>query len=384
MKSLMKWFKEHKIITLVCLAMIGGAFYYGYSGNSSEAEDATMETMTVNMGDINVSVSGTGQVSAGTQVDLKPQVAGDGVDIMEVRVENDQEVKEDDILAILDTTDIDQKINSAALSVQSSQISLKQAENDYDTETKDDKYQRQSKEIALAQSQVSLSNYYQDREDYYIRAPFDGTVTGLDFEAGDSISQTETFASVITDDVKAEISLNEVDAAMVEVGNEVHLTFDALDDVEATGTVSKVDTIGVVDGGVVTYDVEIAFESPSELLKPGMSMTAEIIIDSASDVLRVSQSAIEEGRDGSLFVLVSDGSGDPSSVTRQSVETGIADDTMIEITSGLSEGDIVVTKMVDGASAAKKESDGEDDSSGSLLPTPGSGNGPGGGQGPGR
>lgn len=371
MKKVIQWIKEHKMIVIIGAVVIVGAFYFGYGANDdTSVDESAMETTSVTIGDIKVSVSGTGQVYAGSQVDLKPQVAGDGLDIVKILVENNQEVKKNDIIAILDTSDIDQKISEAQLKVRSSEISLSEAKYHYDKQTQDDKYKRQTQEISLTQNQLSLNNLYNDLEDYYIRAPFDGTVTGLDFQVGDSISRTEILASIITNDVKAEISLNEVDAAMVETDDEVNLTFDAVDGVKAIGHVSKVDTIGVVEGGVVTYDVEISFESPSKLLKPGMSTNTEIFISSAEKVLRVPQGAVkDDGDGGGSYVLVSDGSGESSSVTRKKVEIGITDDVMVEIKSGLSEGEIVVTKMSSGSVPSEKK----DSKTGSLLPMPGSG-----------
>lgn len=373
MKKVVQLIKEHKMIVIIGIVVIAGAFYFGYGMDDGTAVDeAVIETVSVTKGDIEVSVSGTGQVYAGSQVDLKPQVAGDGLEIMEVLVENDQEVKENDIIAILDTSDINQQISAAQLKVRSSEISLNEVEYQYKKQTEADKYKRQTQEVSLAQNQLSLNNAYNDLEDYYIRAPFNGTVTGLDFEVGDSISRTEILASVITDDVKAEISLNEVDAAMVKIGNRVDLTFDALDGVKATGYVSKVDTIGVVDGGVVTYNVEISFDSPSKLLKPGMSTNTEIFISSAKKVLRIPQSAVKEDKNGGgSYVMVSDGSGQSSGVVQKKVEIGITDDVMVEVKSGLVEGDLVVIKMSSGSTSSEKT----DSEAGSLLPTPGSGRG---------
>ncbi len=363
MKKMIRWIKDHKLIALLVIGLICGGVYFGFNndkGNSSEKP--MIETSSVSVGDIEISVSGTGQVFAGSQVDLKPQVAGDGLDIREISVKNDQEVKKGDLIAVLDTTDVDQKIREAELKTQSSEISLKQSEEQYDEQTKDDKYQRQSKEVSLAQSQLSLNNAYTDLEDYYIRAPFDGTVTGLEAEVGDSISRTEILASVITDDVKAVISLNEVDAAKVKIGNNVNLTFDALDDVNAVGTVSKVDTIGVVDQGVVTYDVEIVFDSPSDLLKPGMSTSANIVMESVTDVVTIPQSAIKENKESETYVLLSDGSDDMNGITKKTIETGITNDVMIEVKSGLSAGDLVVVKI------NKQENTDTKKEAGSIIP----------------
>jgi RND family efflux transporter MFP subunit len=376
MKYIMQWIKKHKLITIIIILAVSGALYFFYgNGEEQESQAPTMQVVTAEQGDITVTVSGTGQVAAANQVDLKPQIAGDGVDIIEVAVNNDQAVAEGDLIAVLDTTEIQKTIRETQLSLNSAEIQMKQTERQYDNQTKDDKYARQLQEISLEQKQISLNNAYEDLEDYYIRAPFDGIVTGLDFSAGDSISRDEVLASIITEELVVEISLNEVDAVQVEQGDPVYLTFDALDNATAEGVVSKIDTIGTVESGVVTYDVEITFESPSNLLKPGMSATADIEIESAQDVITVPIDAVQSNNNGD-FVMVKSDAGTPK---RTSIEAGITDDAMIEIVSGINAGDDVI--IMSTTASASSNSDEDEESSSSILQM-GPGRGMGGGRPP--
>lgn len=368
MSDIFQKMKKYKWwIVLAVMCVVGGYIYFMYQKDETvnAQDEPTIEHAT--RGDIILAVSGTGQVYAQEQVDLQPQVAGDGLNVTEVAVTNDQKVSEGDLIVVLDTTDIYKDIQKTLLNVRSSEIKLKQISKEFDKQTEDDKYTRQLTEITLAQDQLTLSNAYSDLAEYSIRAPFDGIVTGLDVNVGDSISRDEILASVITEKVKAQILLNEVDAAQVKSGNAATLTFDALDDITAVGTVSKIDTIGVVDQGVVTYDVEISFDSPSELLKPGMSVSVEIAIDAVANVVLVPVDAVKSGRDGENFVLTVTSSGE---TTRTPVKTGLSDDIMIEITSGLAEGQEVVT-----GSVAKNITSKSSATTGSLIPVSGPGGG---------
>lgn len=268
MNKILEKIKNHKWIVIFFILIIVGASFYLYKKSQTEEITTAPQTTVAKKRNIEVSVSGTGQVYAGSQVDLQPQVAGDGLEITSVKVENNQEVTKNQVIATLDSSEAQEKIQEAELNYDSAQIKMKQTERQYKAQTKDDKYARQLQENSLSQSKISLNKAYEDLADYTIKAPFDGIITGLDVETGDSISRNDVLASVITDDVKAIISLNEVDAAKVKAGNKASLTFDALDGTTAEGEVSKIDTIGEVEQGVVTYDVEITFESPSELLKP--------------------------------------------------------------------------------------------------------------------
>jgi len=212
----------------------------------------------------------------------------------------------------------------------------------------------QQKETALADAQDTLSNYT-------IRAPFDGVVASVaDLQKGDSVGGSTTIATVITNNQIATISLNEVDAAGVLVGQKATMTFDALSDVTMTGHVSAIDTIGTVSQGVVSYNVTIAFDTQNDSVKPGMSTTAAIVTNIKQDVILVPNSAIKSNAAGN-FVYVptqtvngatSGSSENGAAEKQQTVTIGLADDNNTEIVSGLNEGDTVVTKTTTQAATA--------------------------------
>jgi len=92
---------------------------------------------------------------------------------------------------------------------------------------------------------------------------------------------------------------------------------------------------------VVSYNATVALDTADERVKPGMSATASIIIDVATNVLIVPNAAVKTDDTGSYVeIIASSASGIP---TRQTVETGLSDDTYTEIKNGLKEGDMVVT-----------------------------------------
>jgi HlyD family secretion protein len=218
------------------------------------------------------------------------------------------------------------------LDIQSSQLSVKQREN------------------ALQDAKDNLSYYY-------IRAPFSGTLASISVKRGDPASTGSSVATIIADEQIANITLNEVDSAKVKIGDKVTLTFDAIDDLTLTGKISSIDTVGTVSQGVVNYSTTISFDSSDSRVKPSMSVTASIIIDTRLDVVTVPNSAIKSSANGS-YVLMFDSPligtpvtgtiGLPSAVAPKqvSVETGLSDDTNTEIVSGLKEGDQIVTRII--------------------------------------
>lgn len=344
---------SHKFLFFIAILIIGGAVYFGYS-NSDTGSGDEMKTATIERGDIEIVVTGTGQVYAESQVDLQGVKAGDGIDVIQVVAQNNQEVKKNDLIAVLDTRDAYKSVRDAELNLESAKIQYDAIKDDYD-DGKADSDDKKKQKIVIQQRENALADAKENLADYYIRAPFDGIVTGLDVEVGDSISQNDVIASVITKEMYAKISLNEVDAAMVREGNKVTLTFDALPGITMEGKIRKIDTIGEVSQNVVSYNAEISFESVSELLKPGMSVNAEISIESRKNVLQVSSSAIKTDSDGSSYVQVlkndetqtsQENSEQKFKIEKQVIETGLTDDVVTEIVGGnVSEGDIIVIKM---------------------------------------
>jgi len=146
--------------------------------------------------------------------------------------------------------------------------------------------------------------------------------------------------SIITNDKIANITLNEVDIAKVKLGQKVDITFDALDDLSIVGEVAEIDTLGTVSQGVVSYNVKISFDTEDGRVKPGMSITANIIVESANNVIVVSSSAVKTMGDKSFVqVMLENGT-----IERKNIEIGITDDVSIEIKNGINEGDKIVVQ----------------------------------------
>ncbi|MFA5432990.1 MAG: efflux RND transporter periplasmic adaptor subunit [Candidatus Paceibacterota bacterium] len=243
-----------------------------------------------------------------------------------------------------DNTIEDSKDNivSAERSIRVKELSLADVkEGATDLEIRTQKLTIEEKEQALVTAQETLAKYS-------ITAPFSGVVSSVNIDSDDTVKSGTVMGSIITNDMIATVTLNEVDIAKVKVGQKVDLTFDALDDVVIKGEVATVDATGTVSQGVVSYDVDISFDTNNESVKPGMSISANIIIDSVSDVLITASSAVKT-KGGKSFVEVMNNGG---KIERKSVETGLTDDASIEIKSGLLEGDKVVTSTIINAKKA--------------------------------
>lgn len=198
-----------------------------------------------------------------------------------------------------------------------------------------------SQELSIKQRENALLDAKEKLVDYFIRAPFDGVIASTNIKKGDQISSGAAIATLITKQDIAIITLNEIDAAKVKFGQKVMLTFDAIEDLTLTGQVAEVDALGTVSQGVVSYNVKIFFDVQDDRVKPGMSISAGIILNSKLNLLMVPNSAIKTQGGASFVQVLIDGV--PSS---KQITLGATNDIMTEIVAGLEEGEEIITQKI--------------------------------------
>ncbi len=224
------------------------------------------------------------------------------------------------------------EVEAAQIAVKEKELALKELKAGAD------ELDIRAKRIALQQKEETWLSAQQDLADYYIRAPFAGIIADLAVKKGELVS-SNAVATLITDQKIAEITLNEIDIAKVKVGQKASLNFDAVEDLSITGEVVEIDTLGTVSQGVVSYNVKIAFDVQDERIKPGMSVSVNIITESKPSVLLAPINAVKTMGTGSYVEILVDGQ-----PQRKTVTAGLSSDTMIEIVEGLEEGEKIITQ----------------------------------------
>ena len=236
------------------------------------------------------------------------------------------------------------KANNDISSLLSSQNTLKTDENTISTDKEaitNSDLDLQSAELSLQNAENALANDKANLANYYIYAPFDGTLGKITAQVGTQVSSGTSIATIVTTKDICTIPVNEIDAANVQAGQKVVLTFNALPDLTVAGQVATIDPIGTVTSGVVTYNVQISFDTQDVRVKPGMSINAAIITNAVQNVLIVPNSAIKtQGTTKYVQVLVN---GIPQI---QPVTVGISNSTSTQILSGINAGDKIVTQTI--------------------------------------
>jgi HlyD family secretion protein len=262
--------------------------------------------------------------------------------------------------ALVNTTNsLNQLIANNPLDLAASEASLKEKQTSLaNLKAGADPFDLRSAELTVTQRQEALYDASQKLADYTVRAPFAGVLAKVSAVRGDTASSGTALATIVTPQQIATISLNEVDVAKVKVSQKVTLTFDAIDGLNLTGTVAEIDAIGTVTQGVVTYNVKIVFDTQDARVKSGMSASATIITDIKQDVLLVPSSAVKTSGNVSYVEMPNEtltadeqAAGNQgillqSAPLQQVVEVGTSNDTSTEITSGLKEGDLIITRTI--------------------------------------
>ena len=202
---------------------------------------------------------------------------------------------------------------------------------------------QESVESAQSKLESTQDNY----DNYTITAPISGQVITKNFKVGDNItkntSSTTTLATIYDlSSLTFKMSIDELDIQSVKVGQKVTVTADAFEGQTFSGTVTNVSLESTYSNGVSTYPVTVTMDEAGNLL-PGMNVDGVITLEEANDVLTIPVDALMRGNQ----VYIKDDSVKeqngpvPAGFKAVEVETGLTNDSYVEVKSGLSEGDTV-------------------------------------------
>lgn len=241
-----------------------------------------------------------------------------------------------------------------------------------------------TQELAVEQKERALQEAKDALSDYYIYAPLSGIISEINVSSGEEVSSGTAIATIITKSKIAEITLSEVDIAKVEIGNKATLTFDAIEDLTIMGEVTQVDSVGLTSSGVVSYGLQIAFDTNEDSIKPGMSTSATITTNSKTDVLIIPTTAVKSQNNGTYYVQILSKDYDLTNKKNlikgvvsntapeiKTIEIGLSDDTNTEITSGLEKGDQIVVRVSTSTTTSTSNSNSSNKSNGTIINTGG-------------
>jgi len=347
--------KRRILIITICVVVIG--IVLGIVFTRGRGSEAPLNTVNITRGDIVKTVLVDGSLVMPNKAYLSFGATGT---VKEVLVEEGNNVTKDQVLARLDAPSLESSVEMAELQVEIAEEQVKAARAQYEIaqdnldegvpgvsedvlELQVDiaKASWETAKLNLETAKLSLESAELNMEKAIIVAPFDGVVTDISITEGKEISTatlaTPAISLVDTSEVEMRGFIDEIDIAIVKLGQEVNIILDALPDEEVNGEVAFISPVGTTLAGVVSYDTTITLENPVAELRDGMSATAEVIIERRDDVLVIPNRAIWGTLANPKAVVLVDGQQEEREIT-----LGLSDGINTEVLSGLEEGEEVV------------------------------------------
>lgn len=385
-------------IILILLLIVGKkAGWIGSNGQFKEVEVSKIVPI-----DIVETVAATGKIQPEIEVMLSSEVSGE---IIELPIKEGQQVEKGDLLVRINPDLIQSALTQAQAGLQNARAQLSQAtatlknaelnynrskslfekgvisKSEWDRAEADYEVAKANKDAAYFNMQSAAANVTQTQDNLTrtsIYAPMTGTISKLSVELGERVvgtaqmAGTEIVRVANLSNMEVEVDVNENDIVKVQIGDSTIVEVDAYLKREFKGMVTEIANSAetALSADQVTnfkVKVRILADSYKDLtegkpeyfspFRPGMTATVDIITDKKEKVIGVPISAVVIKTDTSstkkLGVKESVSESDEKfecvfvkegeEAKLRVIKTGIQDDSKIEIISGLSEGETVIT-----------------------------------------
>ena len=198
-------------------------------------------------------------------------------------------------------------------------------------------------EVARAQSAVTNARIQLSYAT--ITAPIDGVIASVSTQEGETVAaglNAPTFVTIIDlDRLQVDAYVDEVDIGRVRQGQEAVFTVDTFPGREFAGRVSAIYPKAVIQDNVVNYDVVIDILDPHlGELRPEMTASVTILLETKTDVLAIPTRAVKRERGKNIVYVSVEGHPEPREIT-----VGWRDGAWIEVLAGLDEDQVIFVDL---------------------------------------
>jgi len=353
-------------ILMLLTTVLGAAGYVMYA--KTIGRPPTVHTMMIvarTDGQPSVLLTGSGYiVTRHKYITIGTKILGQ---IVAEPIEEGQHIKAGDVLARIDDRDYQAQLRQAIAmrDVAKANLYLLQAKANrarYLIKTgalSTDDFETAITAAEVAQAQLARDEAAVDYAKFnvnqcVIRSPINGIVLKKYRELGDTINfggqiqagggATDIAQLADTDDMRAEVDINEVDIAKVGIGSPAAVALDSYPDKQFDAALVKVYPAADRQKGTVKIEVQIA-RPDLQIIKPEMSAKVSFLVPKMKNGdeprLTVPRSAIHTEGAESYVWIVRDGMAKQATIVRgREIETGV------EVTQGVKDGDIVIVAAV--------------------------------------
>ena len=362
------------ILAIIVLTGAGAGFYFYQqrnpateqsaekSGGPSDVRTVTVETTESRMGQIRERLALTGALKPKELVDVNPKAAGRVVRLL---VNVGDTVSKDTLIAELEDDELQQQVNRAKASINVAGALLSQREAEQanaklnlqraETLLRDGLIPRQQFEtektsVQVLAAQVELARAQEKQAEAELRellirleqtkvyAPINGQVSMRNVDVGALVGPSTPIVQIVNIRTLVTFtSVPESDVAKMQVGTEATIRVDAMPDRPFTGRVARISP--VLDPSTRAATVEIEIPNPNMQLRAEMFVRVEMNLQSSREAVIIPRQSLVYRGDSSGVYVVENGR-----QTFRFIETGLTQDTNVEVLSNLAPGTVVVAK----------------------------------------
>ena len=298
--------KKILFLSLIALAAAFAGWWFFFR-QPAEAETSRYDFVEIERGDLESLVSATGTLAALESVEVGTQVSGT---IARVLVDYNDRVKKGQLLAVIDPDLLDAAVRDAQAGLSRARAQLEQAEAESAQNeplfaqgliSKHDilpvRTAVTTAKAAVVSAEATLDRARRNRAYAQIYSPIDGVVIARQVETGQTVAasfSTPTLFTIARDLGKMQIlaQVDESDIGQIRVGQSVRFTVPAFPDKTFTGSVREVRLQSQTVQNVVSYTVVVDAANPDGSLLPGMTATADFVVQEVHDALKVANAAL--------------------------------------------------------------------------------------------
>lgn len=312
-----KWVMRFVFVGVIVGAIVGFGAYL----RSNAPTGPQFATSAITRGELVATVSATGTLRPRNTVEVGPEISGR---VRSVAVDANDHVTAGQVLAEIETTQIDAQVQTARANLASAsagirvaraalddlrrtatrteQLHTRQLASDAELDQSRGAIARAEAEVAAAGARAAVARAELDRisadlDRARVVSPIDGIVLARNVEPGQPVAATLSAPVwfILAEDLSAlelEVTIDEADIGRVREGMEATFRVDAHQDREFHATIRRIHFASRTVLNVVTYPAELSVDNAEGLLRPGMTATATIVSERTSDQILVPNSAL--------------------------------------------------------------------------------------------
>ena len=342
------------MVGLLVLALCGGGLLLRFGPWSNRQRDLTPFTTTAERGVLSGVITASGELQAQQKVNVSPRQSGL---LDELMVEEGDEVKDDQVLAVMDRGDLDDRLQERQALLRQAEVNYQSQKDEFERRSKlydsgvisaddfsDARFEMLARQAGLVAARERVEQLEQESREKTIRAPFSGTITARYAEPGSFVTPTTaasatagaTSASIVelSQGLEVRARVPESDIGRIVTGQNAEIRVDAFPDERFQATVNEIAPRAAKENNVTSFEVRLNFVNPPQKLRIGM--TADINFQTGRSAPKILVPTVtivtENGKPGVLLV---DENQKPSF---QPVELGNSSGDQTAILNGLESG----------------------------------------------